>query len=795
MKLAQAIRVRFWIWTALMGLMLTLFFVVVLPRLKVETDILALLPVEQSDAAANRAVQQFSEALARKMIFLIGAADLNEAKESAKKFAAALRASKAFAQVDLEVSGRTAEALKLYRAHRGMLLSNRQFELLRAGQDEQLLRATLRAAFTPAGFARPLSLAEDPLGLGGDYLQQQVPAMGAAQLDGSVLVVADNNNSYVLVTAELAGSPFASDIEEAAMTAIASGRRAVAQNTSVLMSGTVQHADAASRRAQNELGIFGTIETVSVMILLIAVFGALRPLGLGALTLGLAFAGGMTVTHFVFAKVHVLALVFGSSLIGGVIDYSIHFFADRFRSPAEWTAHDAYEHVGGAILLGLTTTLLGYIVLLLVPFPGLRQIAVFCVAGLAVGCGSVLCWYPVLYKATKKTSAFGPRAGAYLAKNFSAWRWTPMRIAAGILLALLSMAGLARAQLQDDVRALQSSPAALLADEQQVAALLRSGVESRYFLVRANDEQAVLQATERLTAALDELISRQKLSAYISVTRSLPSYHRQHEIHALLRARVFGEQGLQARAWSALGFKPEDIAKRSAVDVTENLLSPAQWLSSPASESYRSLWLGPVEGQFAAIVTLGGVKDVAVLNAIAERVSTQADKVRLIDRVAAVTQVLRNYRQAMTWLLLAVYVVAAIVLAQKFGWREAPSLLFPSAAASVMTLGIFGWCGVPVNLFTLLALWLVLGLGVDYGIFLRHGRTSIGTAVLSVTLSATTTLLAFGLLAFSATPFIRSIGLTLLFAISLSWLFAMLSCVTGAASVEYENETKRIAYD
>ena len=52
------------------------------------------------------------------------------------------------------------------------------------------------------------------------------------------------------------------------------------------------------------------------------------------------------------------------------------------------------------------------------------------------------------------------------------------------------------------------------------------------------------------------------------------------------------------------------------------------------------------------------------------------------------------------------------------------------------------------------------------------------TAVLSVSLSAMTTLLAFGMLAFSATPFIRSIGLTLLFAISLSWLFAMLSCVT-----------------
>jgi hypothetical protein len=34
-------------------------------------------------------------------------------------------------------------------------------------------------------------------------------------------------------------------------------------------------------------------------------------------------------------------------------------------------------------------------------------------------------------------------------------------------------------------------------------------------------------------------------------------------------------------------------------------------------------------------------------------------------------------------------------------------------------------------------------------------------------------------LSFSATPFIRSIGLTLLCAITLSWLFVLFSCLTA----------------
>jgi predicted exporter len=197
-----------------------------------------------------------------------------------------------------------------------------------------------------------------------------------------------------------------------------------------------------------------------------------------------------------------------------------------------------------------------------------------------------------------------------------------------------------------------------------------------------------------------------------------------------------------------------------------------EWLSSPASQGARHLWLGRVGARYATVVTLGGITDVSSLKRL------QLPGVLLIDRVAQTTDTLHRYRRVMTWLLVAVYGVAALILGFRFGWRDGARMLLPSVAATLATVGIFGWLGVPFNLFTLLALWLVLGLGIDYGIFLRHGREHRVTAILSVTLSACTTLIAFGLLALSATPFIRSIGLTLLFAITLSWLFALLACMT-----------------
>ena len=66
---------------------------------------------------------------------------------------------------------------------------------------------------------------------------------------------------------------------------------------------------------------------------------------------------------------------------------------------------------------------------------------------------------------------------------------------------------------------------------------------------------------------------------------------------------------------------------------------------------------------------------------------------------------------------------------------------------------------------------LLLGVGVDYGIFLLEHRDD-PASWLAVSLGAASTLLAFGLLALSATPALHSFGLSLLLGIGLVWLLS-----------------------
>ncbi|HET6586260.1 MAG TPA: hypothetical protein VFG67_00640, partial [Oleiagrimonas sp.] len=95
-----------------------------------------------------------------------------------------------------------------------------------------------------------------------------------------------------------------------------------------------------------------------------------------------------------------------------------------------------------------------------------------------------------------------------------------------------------------------------------------------------------------------------------------------------------------------------------------------------------------------------------------------------------------------------------------------------------------GWLGEPVNVFVVVALILILGLGRDYAVFLREVGARERSPALAVTLSATTTLLSFGLLSLSRIPALHAFGLATLIGIFASYLLAPLSLPATRADEE-----------
>ena len=112
------------------------------------------------------------------------------------------------------------------------------------------------------------------------------------------------------------------------------------------------------------------------------------------------------------------------------------------------------------------------------------------------------------------------------------------------------------------------------------------------------------------------------------------------------------------------------------------------------------------------------------------------------------------------------------LLAWRYGLRQAPIMLLPTLMAVAVALGVFGYWGIPLTLFNSMGFVLVLGVGINYAIFLREGGVEMAATLAGVILSAGTTLLSFGLLAFSSMPALSGFGLTMLVGILVSFVFS-----------------------
>jgi predicted exporter len=124
------------------------------------------------------------------------------------------------------------------------------------------------------------------------------------------------------------------------------------------------------------------------------------------------------------------------------------------------------------------------------------------------------------------------------------------------------------------------------------------------------------------------------------------------------------------------------------------------------------------------------------------------------------------------------FLVIALLLLRYRRVRPALAAFFPSVLVALILLGGFAAFGVETNLLHVIGLVMVLGMGVDYGVFVVDSASEpaeIGITMLSTFLGSLTTVLTFGVLAFSRHPALQALGVTIGIGILLAFLLAPLA--------------------
>lgn len=718
-----------------------------------ETGFLALLPTNEQQPEIAKATRQHNELSNRKVVWLTGAATSQDAINHAQKLKQQLEQSRLFNKVVLEFPQR--QYISQYQqlfSYRYQLL-DAQTQAILATNPEELIKQNLEILNSPIGQMQAADLERDPALLFSRYFNAQNPIK--LNLEQGIVVLSDRHKFWALVLTDLQDDRLQLDKLETLSSLVDSATEQVkTAGGELLVSGMPLFTAHGAESAKQEISTVGIGSSLGIIVLLWATFRSVRPLLLSSLAIGSGLLAALVICVLFFGKIHILTLVFGASLIGVADDYAQHFLCDSFGEE-NWNPRKGLKFILPGLSLGLASNLLSYAGLGFSPFPGLQEVALFSAAGLLFAWLTVVLLFPLLL--TGFTFNHQPgilKLTTYWEQHWPLWVSKHRRRLA-LLLAVFVVGGLWMLTPQDDVRLLQSPPAGLLRTADKIRQLFPMSPDNQFFLVSGKDHADWRQNEQRLLERLDALKSQKALAAYEGLSNYWPDANRQQQNYRLLKQQLYGS-GLLERYMTDLGFDRAAVKAelKQFAAAENNTLALPEWLAI-ADENKQQLWLGCDAGRCQSTVTLTGINDINALAAVSD-----LPGVAWVDQVESVSSLFARYRIRASGLLAMAFCLASLGLGFKFGWRNGATVMSVPVLALAVSLAMLGWFGQLFSLFNLFALLLVLGIGVDYGLFFFMAGDRRASTSLGVTLSALTTLLAFGLLAISSTEIVHAFGFT-----------------------------------
>ncbi len=748
----------------------------------VESNILKLLPNTEQDKFSEKAFQQFTERNMSRMVFLVANRDKQAAKESAGELITALKESGTVSAVDYHLSAsEKMQSGKYGFDNRYWLLSEKDEALLKSEQFENFSDTVIQQIYSPLSAGLIDLVSRDPFLLSIRFASSASNNLQDMLPDEDFWVINKEGIYYVVISAQLNASAFSAELQQSlnhTLSRVESGWCQSERDSCLYRSGTVFYAGKAQETARDEISTIGTGSILLIIALVIFAFCSIKPLFFILLTIAVGIVTGFVSVLYLFESIHLLTIVFGASLIGVAVDYAFHYFAvgSKVAGP------ERIRKIFPAITLGLISSVIGYLSLLTAPFPGFRQMGVFCIFGLIAAYLTVVLLLPALkikYNVRSSLLCYCKKTLNYIEQKVS--------LKLFILLLIIPVFCLTRyyhlPEQSDDIRQFQNVDIELKTQQKVIESILELPVANQFYLVKGKDIESLLTNIDKAGIELGKLVEKNIIEGYTTISDWFPAKRRQARSYQLYE-KLYQSTGFERLIEAGILSQPQaEELKQQFFQNKNSSINIDSWLNMPIGKAQSHLWLGQIEGFYAAIIPVTGISKLEKLQDISSMIT-------FVDKVAKVSDLLSIYKsKAFNLLLLAIGLIFVLLLFRYKGVNacfiiSVPLIAIASAIAGTALLDI------NLSLFNTLALFLIAGIGIDYGLFFAESNESEGNTLLAVMLSATTTLLSFGLLSFSQTPAITAFGVTMLIGISMSLLTSLIIGALIAQSRKSKNENR-----
>ena len=525
-------------------------------------------------------------------------------------------------------------------------------------------------------------------------------------------------------------------------------------------------------RTQREANWIGTVDTISLVLLLIFAYRSWRTPLFGVLPLASAGLAGLGAVALLFDGVHGITVAFGFTLIGVVQDYPIHLFSHQRSGVSPW---DNARAIWPTLATGVASTCIAYVTFLFSGVDGLQQLAVFTIAGLGVAAVTTRLMLPALIDPDARDPARS-RVLAAVWRRVERLPLPPLAAIAGVgALAFAAMWFAPGDTWQNDLSKLTPVRADALARDGHLRGEL-GAPDVRYLLaVRGKTAEDALRSLETLQPKLDALVADRTLAGYDSAAKVLPSAATQRARQAKLPT----PDALRATLAAAVASTPfrADAFEDFLADVERARTAPPLTMHDLAGTPLATRVGGLLiegRGHATALVSMTGLNDPAK---VAAAIAGHGD-VELMDLKTASESLVVAYRERVLLALgVAALLLATTVWLTLRNGRRVIRVLLPMTVTTFLILALLRLSGVELTLFHLVALILAAGLGLDYALFFEHAGDDLDDQLRTfhaLLVCSATTFIVFFLLALSSIPVLRAIGSTVTLGVFLNFVLALL---------------------
>lgn len=607
----------------------------------------------------------------------------------------------------------------------------------------------------PAPLMGAVNFSEDPFLLYTTYIKQFLPE--------SIYKIDENQNLFLykaerywyIFQGTLTASAFSTDNQKKIVTKLETFLEKLKQESGihVLKQGVIFYAASGFNHANKEITLIGCLSLLGICCLLFWFFRSLKPLWLGVSIIIGGISSGITLCLIVFQSIHLVALLFGCSLMGITIDYVLHY-ACAFYTFNKNSQNDKFftlKLLMPALKLGVFSSVFGYAVLSIVPFPGIQQMATLGAFGILFSFISLCAWAPYIMRGYSSLS--GPLSPQFLLAFFmKLQKLSHMKKFKCIWIfftILFFSIAIFKTTFVDDVHVFQSLDKQLKKEEEQIRTLVDINYETDFFVIRVESIDDLLQKEE---AFLSDSLVKQIVDRAIS--QLYPSLMQQKNNRHFLKTKLYREQWPLLR--EALGLEDKKNDASFGLDNSFAAYDKNDFMSLP------TLWQSLIHFDQSGVTSRILLKKDVPESVIAS-IAHKFPDVLYVNPRNEYKNLFKTYRQTMLIMEGFIFLGLLIILTLLKDFNAACKIILPLVLTLMNTSSFLALFGIAFTLFHVMASILLICIGIDYALFLNY-RTSTGNkqerSILTANiLCALTTLMSFGMLIFSQTKAVHDFGL------------------------------------